>query len=191
MSGQRQNRVVHGGAFAGRPPYVTGSGHRQGYPYYGGGFGRDYWETNRARLGANQGYGFGGNPAAGLYGGGSGLGYGGFGPYGHPYLGHNFGLGYGYGTYGAEQPAGPHIGQGPRNFQRTDDQLQDAIAHRLTQDGIDTSRIDIAVRNHEVTLTGTVDSRQLKRRVEDVAESVGGVVDIHNRLRIASTQPQR
>ncbi|HET7037478.1 MAG TPA: BON domain-containing protein [Thermomicrobiaceae bacterium] len=191
---------------------VSGPGFGQGYPFYGGGFGPSYWTSGQggyafggfygsgglshgrygqgwARLGANQGQGFGSSYQEGVYGGGSGLGYGGFGPYGHPYQGQNFGLGYGYGSYGARPTPipGPHAGKGPRNYQRTDAELQDAICHRLSQDGFDTSRIDVAVHHGQVTLSGSVASRPWKRRAEDVAESVGGVVDVHNRLRITAT----
>lgn len=36
----------------------------------------------------------------------------------------------------------------------------------------------------EVTLKGTVDSRTAKRRAEDIAESVSGVTNVENRLRV-------
>lgn len=201
-----------GGNQPSQPRGFSGPGFGQGYPFYGGGFGpnSNYWTSGqggyafggfygsggfghgrygqgRARLGANQGQGFGSSYLEGIYGGGSGLGYGGFGPYGHPYQGQNFGLGYGYGSYGAPTSAGPHVGKGPRNYQRSDEELQDAICHRLTQDGFDTNRIAVAVHHGQVTLSGSVASRPWKRRAEDVAESVGGVVDVHNRLSISAT----
>jgi hypothetical protein len=40
------------------------------------------------------------------------------------------------------------------------------------------------VANTEVTLTGTVNSREDKRRAEDIAESVSGVTNVENRLRV-------
>ena len=38
--------------------------------------------------------------------------------------------------------------------------------------------------NGEVTLTGTVDDRQAKRLAEDIAESVSGVREVHNQIRV-------
>jgi hypothetical protein len=40
------------------------------------------------------------------------------------------------------------------------------------------------VTNAEVTLTGTVNNRNDKRRAEDIAESVSGVTNVENRLRV-------
>ncbi|HET7288348.1 MAG TPA: BON domain-containing protein, partial [Pyrinomonadaceae bacterium] len=56
---------------------------------------------------------------------------------------------------------------------------------RLSDDYyIDASDVEVAVANSEVTLTGTVRSRTDKRRVEDIAESVSGVTNVENRLRV-------
>jgi hypothetical protein len=35
-----------------------------------------------------------------------------------------------------------------------------------------------------VTLTGTVEVRWMKHRAEDIAEAVGGVEDVENRIRV-------
>jgi hypothetical protein len=53
---------------------------------------------------------------------------------------------------------------------------------------IDASEIDVAVRNREVTLTGTVLTRTEKRRAEDIAESVSGVAHVQNNLRVGQHQ---
>ena len=42
----------------------------------------------------------------------------------------------------------------------------------------------MTVTNREVALSGTVDSREAKRRAEDIAESVGGVTHVQNNLRV-------
>jgi hypothetical protein len=79
---------------------------------------------------------------------------------------------------------GPYQGRGPRGYQRSDERIREDVSERLTQHGrIDASAIQVEVRNGEVTLSGTVDDRRQKRAAEDVAESVFGVRDIHNRLR--------
>jgi len=49
----------------------------------------------------------------------------------------------------------------------------------------DATHVAVRVSGREVTLEGSVEDRQTKRLAEDVAESVYGVVDVHNRLQIA------
>src|ERR1700755_1622351 len=49
---------------------------------------------------------------------------------------------------------------------------------------LDASDVEVMVTNAEVTLVGTVNSRQEKRRAEELAEGVSGVNNVENRLRI-------
>jgi hypothetical protein len=42
----------------------------------------------------------------------------------------------------------------------------------------------VSVSSCEVTLSGTVDSREAKRRAEDIAEQVSGVRHVQNNLRV-------
>lgn len=84
--------------------------------------------------------------------------------------------------------SGPETGRGPQGWQQTDERIHEEVCNRLTQHGlIDASNITVEVNDYEVTLTGTVDSRRTKRMAEDVADSVMGVRDIHNRLRVETT----
>ncbi|HEX7022654.1 MAG TPA: BON domain-containing protein [Trueperaceae bacterium] len=77
---------------------------------------------------------------------------------------------------------GPHSGKGPG---RSDARILDDAHARLTHHGrLDASRIQIAVDDGEITLRGSVDSRHDKRMAEDALETIPGVKDIHNRLRI-------
>jgi hypothetical protein len=56
---------------------------------------------------------------------------------------------------------------------------------RLSDDNyLDASDVEVMVTNAEVTLTGTVHNRNDKRRAEDMAESVSGVTNVENRLRV-------
>lgn len=84
-----------------------------------------------------------------------------------------------------------HRGRGPRNYRRSDERILDEVGQRLTDDAyVDATDIDIAVRNQEVSLSGTVASRFEKRLAEDIAEAVAGVVHVQNNLRVrASTGP--
>jgi hypothetical protein len=98
--------------------------------------------------------------------------------------------------YGTEEPfdwsytevwmiEGPYMGVGPQGYQRSDDRIFEEICERLTQHGrIDARDIKVEIRNGEVTLQGTVDNRHTKRMVEDVVDTVTGVHDIHNRLKV-------
>ena len=85
------------------------------------------------------------------------------------------------------QVPGPYVGRGPRDYQRSDERICEEINERLTAHGlIDATDIECRVQNGEVTLTGFVDSRAAKRAAEDLAESVSGVRDVHNQLRVRS-----
>jgi osmotically-inducible protein OsmY len=76
-------------------------------------------------------------------------------------------------------------GKGPKNYSRSDERVKEDINDRLSDDPfVDASDIDVTVSNGEVTLTGTVDHRSTKRRAEDLAESVSGVKNVENRLRV-------
>lgn len=80
---------------------------------------------------------------------------------------------------------GPYSGRGPEGYRRSEIAIREDVCERLTRHGeIDASRISVRVENNEVILEGYVDSRAAKRMAEDTAESVSGVRDVHNRLRI-------
>jgi osmotically-inducible protein OsmY len=76
-------------------------------------------------------------------------------------------------------------GRGPKGYRRSDERIKEDVNDRLSDDyNLDASNIEVAVENTEVVLTGTVESRYDKRRAEDVAESVSGVTNVENRLRV-------
>ena len=80
---------------------------------------------------------------------------------------------------------GPHRGKGPASYQRSDERLRELVCESLTDDDqIDASRIEVNVKNGEVTLTGSVDDRHAKRDAEDCACSISGVRDVQNLLRV-------
>ncbi len=80
---------------------------------------------------------------------------------------------------------GPYTGYGPRGYHRSDERIKDEVCNLLTQNGeIDASDIQVSVHDGEVTLQGTVDRRWTKRAAEALADSVYGVTDVHNELRI-------
>jgi osmotically-inducible protein OsmY len=76
-------------------------------------------------------------------------------------------------------------GRGPRGYQRTDDRVREIICEMLTEDpAIDASDIAVVVTSSVVTLDGTVIDRWTKYQVEELTESVSGVKEVRNQLRI-------
>jgi hypothetical protein len=87
--------------------------------------------------------------------------------------------------------AGPHSGRGPQGYQRSDARIEEDVCEHLTHHGmLDATGIQVQVENGEVTLTGTVESRQAKRLAEDILDAISGVRDIHNQLRVQRDQGQ-
>ena len=80
---------------------------------------------------------------------------------------------------------GEHKGKGSKNYQRSTERIVDDIHQRLTDHpALDATDIEVKVENGEVTLTGTVETRQAKRLAEDICEQVSGVSNVENRLRV-------
>lgn len=80
-------------------------------------------------------------------------------------------------------------GKGPRNYRRSDDRIREDISDLLTENHeLDASDIEVSVVNGEVTLEGLVTRKGSKRLAEDLAYMARGVVDVHNRLRIAPVE---
>ena len=170
-----------------------GSGSEGGY----GDAGRGSWR------GGSRGYGYGDES------GNMGYGAGEYGGYSH---GQGSGQGYrqGQGGYGAESWRGfddqsrgsgfarnwegmqsrqgsrtSFAGRGPKDYQRSDDRIREEVSDRMTDDhDLDASEISVEVRGGEVTLTGTVRTRDQKRRAEDCAESISGVSEVVNNIRV-------
>lgn len=76
-------------------------------------------------------------------------------------------------------------GRGPKGYQRTDERIREDVCERLSDnDEVDASDIEVTVRDREVTLEGSVETRRMKHIAEDLADSVSGVDDVHNRLTV-------
>lgn len=79
---------------------------------------------------------------------------------------------------------GPYSGRGPRDYRRSDERIREDVCDRLTRHGrIDATDIRVEVQNGEVTLDGTVDTRDMKRLAEDLADDVDGVRDVVNHIK--------
>ena len=103
-------------------------------------------------------------------------GYAGADPYA-PYTGSRWGT--------AGTSTGQYAGRGPRGYRRGDERIREDVCDRLTDDPrIDASDVDVEVKDGEVTLGGSVRSRDEKRFAEDVIERISGVRDVNNNLKV-------
>ena len=89
------------------------------------------------------------------------------------------------------QARGRQCGRGPRRVEDTQPlgkegaRIRTEVSACLTEDWyVDGTEITVTVDNGEVTLDGVVENRAEKRLAEDCADSVAGVTDVHNHLRI-------
>lgn len=86
-----------------------------------------------------------------------------------------------------EQRSGGHRGKGPKDYRRSEDRIREDVCDRLSDDDyLDASNIEVKVEGDEVILTGTATSREEKRRAEDLVESISGVRNVENRIRVDS-----
>jgi hypothetical protein len=75
--------------------------------------------------------------------------------------------------------------QGPKGWRRPDESIREDACERLTVDHhLDAREVEVAVKDGEITLTGTVPDRGSKRRAELLVEHLRGVTDVHNQLTI-------
>ena len=76
-------------------------------------------------------------------------------------------------------------GRGPKNYQRSDERIREDVCERLSMDhDVDASEIEVTVQDGVVTLDGSINDRHAKRLAEDICESVSGVKDVQNNVRV-------
>lgn len=69
---------------------------------------------------------------------------------------------------------------------RPDEAIWEDLHEQLTGNpDLDATEIEIRVDVGEVTLAGRVDSRDARWLAEEIARAVPGVVELHNRLKVA------
>jgi osmotically-inducible protein OsmY len=78
--------------------------------------------------------------------------------------------------------------RGLKGYTRSDDRIREDVCDRINDAGermdADMSDVEVRVQNGEVTLSGVIRDRRQKHAVENAADSVGGVKDVHNLLRV-------
>lgn len=170
------------GRFGGQERYGQSYGSYGYGPYSGQGFGygQYYGQTGYGQPYGQTGYGQQGIGSQFGYGRGEGYGYGGESRFGTQSER--------FGWIGREAPAGREgwggrfIGRGPKGYTRSDERLREEVCDRLTAVDLDVSEVEVTVKNAEVTFTGTVQDRWTKHAVEDIADHVLGVREIHNQV---------
>ncbi|WNL44105.1 BON domain-containing protein [Dyella sp. BiH032] len=96
----------------------------------------------------------------------------------------------GWGADGSRHPD-DYRGRGPRRAAPEDDDLLDVLCERLAGDGdLDASEIEVSISEGVVVLAGAVPSRQARRDAEAIAESLRGVREVENRLRVEGKDTQ-
>jgi hypothetical protein len=75
-------------------------------------------------------------------------------------------------------------GRGPKGYKRSDERIREDVSERIARSSIDADEVEVKVESAEVTLTGFVASRWDKRMLEDIAEDVFGVEEVHNHLKL-------
>src|SRR5687768_9699859 len=76
---------------------------------------------------------------------------------------YEYGSASGYGGASGGYGMGQFRGRGPRGYQRSDDRIREDVCERLSDDPqIDASNMEVTVKTGEVTLSGTVSSREDK-----------------------------
>ena len=82
---------------------------------------------------------------------------------------------------------GIHRGRGPAGYRRPAEHIAEDVNDALTMsDEIDATGIAVRVENGVVTLSGSVPSRTEKRLAEALTDSIAGVTDVNNQLRIGA-----
>jgi hypothetical protein len=79
-----------------------------------------------------------------------------------------------------------HYGKGPKGYRRSDERIREDVCEALyAHTEIDASEIEVSVKEGLVVLTGIVESRDFKRKVEAEIENLSGVEDVQNDLKVA------
>jgi hypothetical protein len=175
-----------GGGQYGQGGYGQGDPYGQGGQYGQGGYGQ-------------RGYGQGGYGQGGYGQGGYGQGGYGQGGYGERGFGERayFGQGgYDQGRYGGESMRsggeGRRFGAAPRGYQRSDERIREDICDALMRRSeLDASDVEIKVSQGEVTLEGNVSDRNEKFLLEQISESIPGVKDVTNSVKVKRQDGQR
>lgn len=78
-------------------------------------------------------------------------------------------------------------GRGPKGYRRSDERLREDVCEALSHHrDIDASEVEVNVSEGVLTLTGTVEHRQMKRAIEDIVDHISGITDVKNEIKVQS-----
>ena len=83
-----------------------------------------------------------------------------------------------------QEQRGPFYGRTPQGYTRSDDRIREDVCDRLSHGHFDPTEVSVKVSQGVVTLEGFVEERHEKFHAEEIAESVLGVKDVENNLRL-------
>ncbi len=89
-----------------------------------------------------------------------------------------------------DERAAEALGRRNPRYRRPDERILDDVWHRISLAAIDPQEVDVEVNDGVVTLSGRVSTRFEKRILEDIADGVFGVQEVHNHLRLAKIAGQ-
>ncbi len=94
-------------------------------------------------------------------------------------------MGLGGSTGGLGEREEQRFGRGPKGYKRSDERIKEDVSDRIFQlHEVDASDVELEVKSGEVTLTGSVPTRNMKWQLETLIDSIAGVTDVNNQLRI-------
>lgn len=76
-------------------------------------------------------------------------------------------------------------GLGPKGYKRSDERIREDVCDRLTEADVDVSQVEVRVDDGDVILVGEVSDRDDKHEIERLCESVSGVRDVQNQIRLS------
>ncbi len=92
----------------------------------------------------------------------------------------------------AQRDEAPYSSDAPRGYKDSDAQIYETVMAGLRQQsGVDVAVITVYVAQAVVTLTGTVDSPEIKARLGELASSTAGVADVRNMLYVVGEDPHQ
>lgn len=93
--------------------------------------------------------------------------------------------GQGEGRFGQQLRGRDRVG--PKGYQRSDERIREEICERLAHaPHVDVQEVEVEVESGVVRLSGNVRDRQQKYCIEDIADDVFGVREVHNGIRMGS-----
>jgi osmotically-inducible protein OsmY len=93
-----------------------------------------------------------------------------------------------YSREGASTVNENYVGKGPKGYKRSDERIREEVCEVLARHPrIDATEIEVDVNDGEVTLTGTVIEKSMKRMAADIVDDVPGVRDVFNHIHVLVT----